>query len=115
MAFLNILRAGPVFARKNGFTRHSTHVIRRPVFIPAPVPEEAKVSEILLPSTENKANGVAQGIMTAGWGQDASVQVASEDDDIRGVLVSHQQPLIARVEGKMAGGLAATVYMLNRF
>jgi hypothetical protein len=90
-------------------------VIRRLVFIPAPVPEEAKVSKILLLSAKNRANGGAQRIMTAGWVQDSSARVLSEDDDIRGVLIGHQQPLIARVEGKMARGLASTVNMLSRF
>ena len=70
---------------------------------------------VLLTSAEGKAHGGTQRILIARWSQKSRSRVARKDDDIRGVLISHQQPLIAGIEGEMARGLAATVHMLNRF
>ncbi len=64
---------------------------------------------------EDKANGKAQRVLIAAWRQKPGSWVAGKDDDIGGVLVGHQQPLIAGIEGEMARALASTVHMLDRF
>ena len=86
--------------------------MRHPGFIPTCVPE---VLGAFFSSAEDKAHGGAQRVLIAAWSQKARSSVACKDDDIRGVLVGHQQPLIAGIEGEMAGSLASTVHMLNRF
>jgi hypothetical protein len=41
--------------------------------------------------------------------------IAGEDDDVRRVLVGHQQPLIAWVKSEVARSFAAAGHMLHEF
>src|ERR1700678_2616304 len=49
-------------------------------------------------SAEDKADRGAQRVLIAGGGQQPRAGIAGKNDDIGGVLVGHQQPLIAGIK-----------------
>ena len=67
-------------------------------------------------SAEGKAHGGAQRILIAGWSQKSRSRVARKDDDVRrAALLATSSNSIAWIQGEVAGGLASTVHVLNRF
>ena len=102
MIFLSIFRAAFLLKPGKGSTRHFYSRDTSPGVYSYPVPEEARVSKSFSLLAEDKADGGAQRVLLSGWGQKSRPRVAGKDDDIGGVLVGNQQPLITGIEGEMA-------------